>query len=51
MAREKILSLNPDVVTLDVEMPGMNGIDFLKSFAVSFSVPAVALFSMTVKKK
>ncbi len=43
MAREKILSLNPDVVTLDIEMPGMNGIDFLKSFAVSFSVPVVVI--------
>lgn len=43
MAREKILSLNPDVVTLDVEMPGMNGIDFLKSFAVSFSAPVIVV--------
>ncbi len=29
-AEEKILRLDPDVVTLDVEMPGMNGLDFLK---------------------
>ena len=28
----KIAQLTPDVVTMDVEMPGMNGIDFLKSF-------------------
>lgn len=29
-ARGKISSLAPDVMTLDVEMPGTNGIDFLK---------------------
>ena len=29
-AMEKIKALNPDVVTLDVEMPKLNGIDFLK---------------------
>ncbi|MDO5111667.1 MAG: chemotaxis response regulator protein-glutamate methylesterase [Clostridia bacterium] len=29
-AEEKILRLDPDVVTLDVEMPGMNGLEFLK---------------------
>ena len=30
VARDKILSLNPDVLTLDVEMPRMDGISFLK---------------------
>ena len=29
-ARRKIPALNPDVVTMDVEMPGQNGIEFLK---------------------
>ena len=29
-AMKKISSLKPDVISLDIEMPGMNGIDFLK---------------------
>src|SRR5260370_40505885 len=30
VARDKILSLNPDVLTLDIEMPRMDGLTFLK---------------------
>lgn len=32
VAREKIKELNPDVLTLDVEMPRMDGLTFLKKF-------------------
>ena len=31
VARDKILSLRPDVLTLDIEMPRMDGITFLRS--------------------
>lgn len=44
-AKEKILRLKPDVVTLDVEMPGMNGIDFLRSFIPTNPVPVIVVTS------
>ena len=44
-AEEKIKSLKPQVVTLDVEMPGMNGIDFLKSSAVIKGLPVIVITS------
>lgn len=44
-AREKILRLNPDVVTMDVEMPGVNGIDFLRSFLPTHPVHVVVITS------
>ena len=44
-AEEKILRLNPDVVTMDVEMPGMNGIDFIKSFLPKKRVPFIVITS------
>lgn len=44
-AKEKIISLDPDVVTLDVEMPGMNGIDFLKKFIPDKPVPVIVITS------
>jgi two-component system chemotaxis response regulator CheB len=47
-AMQKILELNPDVVTLDVEMPGMNGIDFLKELLPRKSVPVVVVSSLPI---
>ncbi len=44
-AEEKIMRLNPDVVTMDVEMPGMNGIDFIKSFIPKKRVPFIVITS------
>lgn len=44
-AEEKIKSLKPQVVTLDVEMPGMNGIDFLKSSAALKGLPVIVITS------
>ncbi|HBU12256.1 MAG TPA: chemotaxis response regulator protein-glutamate methylesterase [Clostridiales bacterium] len=44
-AREKIAALNPDVVTLDINMPKMNGIDFLKEFLPKKWLPFVVISS------
>lgn len=44
-AKERILSLAPDVVTLDVEMPGMNGIDFLKKLIPDKPIPVIVITS------
>lgn len=46
-AREKILSLDPDVVTLDVEMPKMDGISFLARLMKYHPLPVVIFSSVT----
>jgi two-component system chemotaxis response regulator CheB len=42
-ARDKIIELRPDVMTLDVEMPKMNGIDFLKKLMPQYPIPTVVV--------
>src|ERR1043165_7528006 len=49
MAREKILSLNPDVMTLDIEMPRMDGLTFLKLIMRHRPMPVVVLSSSTAE--
>jgi two-component system, chemotaxis family, protein-glutamate methylesterase/glutaminase len=46
-AREKIKQLNPDVLTLDVEMPKMDGITFLKNLMRLRPMPVVMVSSLT----
>lgn len=48
-AREMIKSLQPDVITLDVEMPGMNGIEFLQELMNTQPIPVVMLSTLTQK--
>lgn len=48
-AREMIAELHPDVITLDIEMPGMNGIDFLKEIMSTRPMPVVMLSTLTQK--
>ncbi len=47
VARDKILSLNPDVMTLDVEMPKMDGVSFLEKVMAHKPIPTVMLSSLT----
>jgi two-component system chemotaxis response regulator CheB len=46
-AREKIKMLNPDVLTLDIEMPKMNGLAFLEKLMRLHPMPVVMVSSLT----
>lgn len=48
-AREKIKQLNPDVLTLDVEMPKMDGISFLRNLMRLRPMPVVMISTLTEK--
>ena len=47
MARERIKELNPDVLTLDVEMPRMDGLTFLSNLMRLRPMPVVMISSLT----
>ena len=47
MARDKILEMEPDVLTLDVEMPKMNGIEFLKRLMPQYPIPVVVVSAVS----
>ncbi|MGM0587741.1 MAG: protein-glutamate methylesterase/protein-glutamine glutaminase [Bacteroidota bacterium] len=49
VARDKIVRLDPDVITLDVEMPRMDGITFLKKIMRYFPKPVIIVSSLTEK--
>jgi two-component system, chemotaxis family, protein-glutamate methylesterase/glutaminase len=49
IAREKIFLLKPDVITLDIEMPRMDGITFLKHLMKSYPMPVIIVSSLTQK--
>ena len=46
-AREAIKVLNPDVITLDVEMPNMNGLDFLEKIMRLRPTPVIMISTLT----
>jgi two-component system, chemotaxis family, protein-glutamate methylesterase/glutaminase len=48
-ALERIGPLNPDVVTLDVEMPGLGGLETLRCIMTQFPRPVIMVSSVTVK--
>ena len=47
IARERIKALNPDVVTLDVEMPNMDGVTFLRKIMTLRPMPVVMVSTLT----
>ncbi|MFT6772889.1 MAG: two-component system chemotaxis response regulator CheB [Paracoccaceae bacterium] len=48
-ARRMIKECNPDVLTLDVEMPGMNGLEFLDKIMTLRPMPVVMVSSLTAQ--
>ena len=46
-ARDKLEELKPDVLTLDVEMPGMTGMEFLEEIMAENPLPVIMLSSIT----
>jgi two-component system, chemotaxis family, protein-glutamate methylesterase/glutaminase len=49
VARDKIVRLHPDVITLDLEMPRMNGLAFLAKLMQYYPLPVVVVSSLTPK--
>ena len=49
IARDKIVALSPDVLTLDIEMPGMSGLEFLEKLMTLRPTPVVICSTLTEK--
>lgn len=47
-ARTKIPAIKPDVITMDVEMPGLSGIDFLKELLPKYPIPVILVSSLNL---
>ena len=48
-AKNKIPQYRPDVITMDVEMPGQSGIDFLKQYLPTHPIPVILVSSLNLK--
>jgi two-component system, chemotaxis family, protein-glutamate methylesterase/glutaminase len=49
VARDKIVNLKPDVLTLDIEMPRMDGLTFLRKLMMYYPLPTIIVSSLTPK--
>lgn len=49
IARERIVQLSPDVVTLDIEMPRMDGLSFLSKLMRHYPIPVIVVSSLTTE--
>lgn len=48
-ARDRIIEFEPDIMTLDIELPRMNGIEFLKRLMPQYPIPVVVVSSATTR--
>jgi len=46
-ARDKIITMHPDVITCDVEMPKMNGIEFVRRLLPQYFIPVVMVSAVS----
>ncbi len=46
-ARDKLLELHPDVMTCDVEMPKLNGVEFIRRLLPQYKIPIVVVSSVS----
>jgi two-component system chemotaxis response regulator CheB len=49
-AMEKLKEVSPDLVTLDIHMPKMNGVEFLKGYLVPHKIPAIMISSISMEE-
>jgi two-component system chemotaxis response regulator CheB len=49
VARDLIVKLKPDVITLDIEMPRMDGLTFLRKLMKHYPIPIIVVSSLTSK--
>jgi two-component system chemotaxis response regulator CheB len=49
VARDRIVKLKPDVITLDIEMPRMDGLTFLRKLMKYYPIPTIVVSSLTSK--
>ncbi len=49
IARDQIVTLKPDVITLDIEMPRMDGLTFLRKLMVYYPLPVIIVSSLSQK--
>lgn len=51
IARDRIIEWAPDVLTLDIDLPRMNGVEFLRRLMPQYPLPVIMVSTQTVKGK